>query len=206
MPLSLNSTLSAESPLAATKSRMREALGLGGRSGIHAPQLRADEARQRHRFVREGEVPVVVLNSRKEVEAGSPAASRLAAAEAALKAEQQARASAERSLHDARATLQALQTRLAHAELAHSQALAAERARREQAEAAVQPAITAREAAERQVRELMFRLSGAAWKSERRAEIASARPAGKQPSARKAREPQPVKWWLPSYRAKAHKR
>ena len=94
---------------------------------------------------------MVVLNSRKEIEAGSPAASRLAAAEAALKAEQQARAFAERSLQEVRATLQAPQTRLAHAELAHRQALAAERARREQAEVAVQAAITAREAAERQL-------------------------------------------------------
>jgi chromosome segregation ATPase len=207
MPLHINSTSSAENPLEATESRMREALGVRDRpTSTSAPQRKADQARQRHRFVQDGEVPVV-LNSRKELNTGSDPGNRLAAAESALDAERIARGRAERSLQEAQTTIQNLQTRLAHTELAHSEALAAERAQREQAEKALHEAVTAREAAEQQLREMISASStGMARMRGRPKKITAARSADRPPSARKTRELQPVKWWLPSYRAKANKR
>ena len=113
MPLHLNSARSTPAPLEPAEARMREALGLGDRPPIQATQERADQARRRHRFVRDGEIPVVVVNSRKEQDPGASHDQRLAAAEAALEAERTARAAIERTLEEAQTSIQNLQGRLA---------------------------------------------------------------------------------------------
>jgi hypothetical protein len=159
-----------------TENRMRQALGLAGSSTT--PQQHSDASRQRHRFVTDGEVPVVMSN-RQSAQAESPR-SRIAAIEAALAAERRARSEAERALEEAHTLIQSLRTTLAHAELAHAEMLAAERAAREQAQAA----IADRETAEQTV-------------------ATAVPPAGtehKAPTAPKPRKPQPVKWWLPASR------
>lgn len=156
--------------------------------------------------MRDGDVRVVVLSSRTEQDTGSFPDHRLAAVQAAVDSERAAHAVAEHALQQAQTKIQNLQTRLAHAELAHSEALAAEGAERENAQRALQEAVAAREAAERQFREIAVRSSPEAGKRTRPKRIAHTTPADKLASVRKAREPQPVKWWLPSYRAKAQKR
>ncbi len=60
-PLALNDPDNAE-------RRMRRALGLDARATPHGPQQRPEQARQRHRFVQDGGVPVTVLNPRHEAE------------------------------------------------------------------------------------------------------------------------------------------
>src|SRR5690349_16845192 len=106
-------------------------------------------------------------------------------------------------LQEAQVTLQNLQARLAHAELAHSEALAAERASRERAEKALQEAVAARDASERQLRTTGVQNSIEPGRKRGRPKkiVSATAPTDKAP-ARKARGPQPVKWWLPSYRAK----
>lgn len=188
---------------------MRQALGLGeGAATQRAPQRREPEARGR-RFVKDGEVPVVVLSgSRDAANPGPPPVNRVMAAEAALRAEHAAREHAEQSLREALAHVQRLQTQLAHAEMAHREALAAEQHRREQAEHALAEATSAREALE-------ARLAEAAPARAQPADAPSSGTTGRakvtKPPRRKSadapkREPQPVKWWLPSYKAKLRKR
>ena len=65
MPLHLNAAAAADNSVDPAESRMREALGLRGQPVGRTPQQRPEQARQRHRFVRDGEVPVVVLGTRK---------------------------------------------------------------------------------------------------------------------------------------------
>lgn len=200
MPLHLNAEASTDNRFDPVELRMREALGLHGRPVSGLPQQRPEQARQRHRFARDGEVPVVVLGARK-VQDTSPAPDHpIAELQAALDSERAARVGAERALQEAQAAIQKLQARLAHAELAHSEAFAAERASREQAERGLQEAVTVRDSAERQLRE---RTVLAPPESRKPARTASA---AKAPLIHKAREPQPVQWWLPSYRAKMSKR
>lgn len=166
------------------ETRMRHALGLNGTSPVQPAQRRSEPARPRPRFVRDGEVPVVVLNRSRVADAvpdGNAAASR-----AALAAEQTARAAAERSLAEALATVRSLQAQLAHAELAHGEALAAERRTRERAEAALREMAAAREPAEQQRGE--------------REKVKRAPPIKPRTPTAATREPQPVKWWLPSYK------
>ena len=162
------------------ENQMRRALGLQGPTR-QAPQQRADQARARHRFVQDGGVPVTVLN-RSDVDPSGALKARITELEAALEAERTGYAAIKRTLHDAQVAMQALQTRLTHAELAHREALAGEQQARESAEAAVRrltperPVMTARPV--------------------RRKAIASQRVPG-------ADEAQPVKWWLPGYGTKA---
>jgi hypothetical protein len=83
------------------EDRMRQALGRLGDQSSGRPALQREQHHRAHRFVRDGEVPVVVLNSSRERGPDSPApANRLAAAEAALRAERATRARTERSLRD----------------------------------------------------------------------------------------------------------
>lgn len=173
---------------------MRRALGLGGStSSVQPGQCRSEPARTRPRFVRDGEVPVVVLNSSR-VPDDAPNG-RGAALQAALVAEQAARVTAERSLVEALATIRSLQTKLAHAELAHGEALAAERRAREQAEATLHEMMAARQPAERRMDEAVI-----VETSTPRAKIKRSGLTKPRPAAAKTREPQPVKWWLPSYK------
>ena len=177
----------------ATENRMRRALGLQGPTR-QPPQQRADQVRPRHRFVQDGGVPVVVLNSRGDTDPTAVFKARVAELEAALEAERTAHGATRRLLHEAQATVQAQQTRLAHAELAHSEALAVER--------------TARQAAEEG---LQARLASEPLASPPAAvpplpAVAKPKPAARKeprtPRISKVKEPQPVKWWLPSFREK----
>lgn len=177
----------------ATENRMRRALGLQGPSR-QPPQQRADQVRPRHRFVQDGGVPVVVLNSRGDNDPTAVFKVRVAELETALEAERTAHGATRRSLHEAQVAIQAQQTRLAHAELAHSEALAAERNARQAAEENLQARLMPSE---------QPGVSPAVPLLQTAAKVEpSARKISRSPRVPKAKEPQPVKWWLPSFREK----
>lgn len=163
---------------AQAEAQMRRALGLGG-PARPVQQQRPDQARARHRFVQDGGVPVVVLN-RSDIDPTGPLKARIAELEAALEAERTAHGALKRLLGDAQTAQQALQTRLTHTELAHREAMEAE--------------VGARQAAETQV--LSARAAVPVKASQPR------KPAVRT-QAPQGQEPQPIKWWLPGYRAKA---
>jgi hypothetical protein len=118
---------------------MRRALGLHGDTPRSRPDYSEPAQRgggfpqgvHRRRFVQDGEVPVtVVRRDSPEVSHSSPGpagrtSSRLQRAEAALVAETAARERAERELHEARAAVRALETKIGHTDLAKTEALAA---------------------------------------------------------------------------------
>lgn len=110
---------------------MRRAMGLDGpllacpASATTPAQQRPEQARTRHRFAREGEVPGGIVTGPR---ATGAAPGRLAATlRTDLDAERTARAGAEQALAQAQAAIRALQAKLAHTELAHAEALATER-------------------------------------------------------------------------------
>jgi hypothetical protein len=179
-PLTLESQLDED--------RVRRALGLKTNGATH--QQRPEQARQRHRFVSDGAVPVVMLN-RADGEGGG-LKERLTSLEAALESERAAHAATRRALQEANASNQALQTRLGHAGLAHTEALEAERA--------------ARRAAEEVLAAVRAELAEAPQKRvEPEAEPVAAKPeraVGRPRVAKVAKEQKPVRWWTPSYRAK----
>ncbi len=124
---------------------MRQALGLrNGPAGPQVPQRREAEQRGR-RFVKDGEVPVVVVHSSRDpgIE-GAPPVNRIAAAESLARSERTAREQAERALAEAQATIQHLRTQLVHAEMAYREGLATERRARELAETALREATESR--------------------------------------------------------------
>lgn len=178
----------------ATENRMRRALGLQG-SSRQPPQQRADQVRPRHRFVQDGGVPVVVLNSRGDHDPTAAFKTRVAELEAALEAERTAHGATRRSLHEAQTAAQAQQTRLAHAELAHSEALAVERNARQAAEDNLQARLA--------VSEQLVAVPVAVPGSTAPAKPKRAAPkTPRVPRAAKIKEPQAVKWWLPNFREK----
>ena len=179
----------------ATESRMRRALGLQGPSR-QAPQQRADQVRPRHRFVQDGGVPVVVLNSRGDNDPTAVFRTRAGELEAALEAERVAHGTTRRSLHEAQAAVQAQQTRLAHTEFAHKEALAAERSARRAAEESLQAHLARSEPPASQLPVAAPPLTAPAKPKP------TARKAPRVLRASKAKEPQPVKWWLPNFREK----
>jgi hypothetical protein len=172
---------------------MRRALGLQGPSR-QPPQQRADQVRPRHRFVQDGGVPVVVLNSRSDNDPTAILKARVAELEAALETERAAHGATRRSLHEAQAAAQAQQTRLVHAELAHREALAVERSARQAAEESLQARLAEPEPSTAATPALATPVKPKP----------AARKAPRAPRIPKAKEPQPVKWWLPSFREKSH--
>ncbi len=199
-----------------------------------APMIqRRDADRRPRRFVRDGEVPVVVVNGGLRDHGGDAPAptNRLAATENALAAERSARERAERALAETQALTQQLRTQIAHAELAHREAVAVERGLRAEAEEAATKAVaeagTARDAlaAEREAREAaeigrdaaeaeLTALREAppappqpvsAAPKPKRTPRARAEPTVEEPEPGSAAEPEPVKWWLPSYKSKLRK-
>ena len=194
---------------------------------------RSSTDKPRHRFVPDDAVPVTIISRHRPDEADGPPASR-AAIEAALQDERAVRERAERSLQEALATVRDLQTKLGHAELARREAtgtaeaaraaadalrvehqerelrwhedLAAERAARFAAEAALAEATRAREPAKRP------RASALAAQPALDLQDASPAPVAKVPAKAAAKrtrkaasepeqhEPEPVKWWLRSVR------
>jgi len=202
---------------------MRQALGLrNGPSGPNVPQRREAEQRGR-RFVKDGEVPVVVVHSLREPGAeGAQPVNRIAAAESLARTERSAREQAGRGLAEAQATIQHLRTQLVHAEMAYREGLAGERRARELAEAALREASEALAVAEgRPVEPALAprrrgRPPGSGIKRAPRPEahepdaVAAqhAEPARRRGRPRKhplpaapETEPEPVQWWLPSFRA-----
>jgi len=236
---------SSESPANTTENEvelMRRALGLSDQ-GSHAESppdprggggqmQRHDQDRRARRFVRDGEVPVVVLNRARDVGGTQTVpTNRLALAENALRGERAARERAERALHEAQANIQHLQTQIGHATLAHAEALSVEREARELAERRLSEMTAARDAAESRLAEARLAEVVQARLIEnleaRRKETVSARvtetvtvaPAGVSPArgkvARKPRgtsvppkktaenEQEAVKWWLPTFKARS---
>jgi hypothetical protein len=189
LPLSSNDSQS-------TESRMRRALGLQGPARA-APQQRADQARPRHRFVQDGGVPVVVLNSRSDNDPTASFKARVAELEAALDAERNAHGATRRAMQEAQASAQALQTRLVHAEFAHGEALAAERRARKDVEDSLQAqlALQVEPSIEPIVTESALVVVSSIPKK-------AVRKTMRMPRASKVAEPQPVKWWLPTFREK----
>jgi hypothetical protein len=129
--------------LRATEEQMRRALGL--REGSSSAPQNAPPATPpgaphpyRRRFVRGGEVPVTVVHRDHDDGAGI---NRIDAARQALSEQVAAREQAEHLLQEARATIQTLETKLAHERIGKDEALrrladelAAERTARQRAE------------------------------------------------------------------------
>ena len=182
--------------MANEEARMRQALGLrNGPSGPGVPQRREAEQRGR-RFVKDGEVPVVVVHSSRDSGGdGAAPVNRIAAAETLARNERTAREQAERALAEAQATIQHLRTQLVHGEMAHREALAAERRGREAAETALSEANEARAAAEARAAE--FDLPSSAPPSptgdrrRRAAGIRSGQPVGRADSGHSPPRPSP---------------
>ena len=200
------------------EARMRLALGLQTEKQSPDPKQRPEQRRpasmhrapepgpsnRRHRFVQDGDVPVVLRHSPM-----SPAGyatrspkpvNRVEAAEAAANAAQLARAKAERHLEEARRVVHDLRTRLGHAELARDEALAAARryeerlvaaesarAETERARQAAEPALaterSAREAAEQELKKALTSPAPAQGRpASKKARKSPARSAGKAAS------------------------
>jgi hypothetical protein len=136
---------SGSPPMDDAEQAMRRALGLYGDGPRPRPEgERQDQGQRgggggggfmqgvhRRRFVQDGEVPVTVVR-RDAPDAAHPGAaqsgptsSRLQRVEAALAQETAGRERAERALHDAQATVQALQTKMGHNDLAKTEAVGA---------------------------------------------------------------------------------
>lgn len=189
---------------------MRRALGLtsgggNGRGGA-VPQQRADQARGRHRFAQDGSVPVTVLNHRPDELAAKDA--RIAELVASLENERSTHSNTRRTLAEQQAAHQALQTRLAHMELAHGDALEAERrtlavAQSALVEAKAQPAPrrAPRPVVEAAVHAESVPADGTATPD---VPTVPAVPKAKRgrPRIHPPREPKPLRWWTPSFKAK----
>jgi hypothetical protein len=111
---------SDDSRLRATEAQMRHALGLRGDTPTRSSTSGSQP--QRHRFVRDGEVPVTVIHRDHHPDGGA-GTNQLEAARQAVQAEAAARDRAERSLTEAQMTIRDLQTKLAHERLAKDEAL-----------------------------------------------------------------------------------
>ena len=192
------------------EDRMRHALGLENTSAATHSSDGVYRTHRPRRFARDGEIPVVILGAGRDRTAQtSTLAKQLADAEALIRNEQAARATAERALTDAVATIQRLRTQLAHAEMSHAETLDAERKHREALDQALLEATETRESLEKQLAheaatrrrhvEAKRRTTGEPLPVPERHEQKRKRPDA-------AREPEPVKWWLPSYKTKFGKR
>lgn len=183
-PLSLDNQIDED--------RVRRALGLKTSGAPH--QQRPEQARQRHKFIADGAVPVVMLNRSDSETVGIR--ERLTAVEASLENERAAHNATKRVLHELQATHHILQTRMQHNEMAHADALAAEReARRLAEEAAASLRL--------QLAERLPRVD--APLHEEPAALPTPARRGRKPrlpGALAATEPKPVRWWTPTYRAK----
>jgi len=184
---------------------MRRALGLKGALPSYPAQQRTEQARTRRRFVQDGEVPVEMVTGSRVSDIAPDG--RVVTLQAALDGERTARAGTERALVEAQATLRSLQAKLAHADLAHGEALAVEQRAREQAETALRDAVSAHEQAEeRSDAAAVARATLDAPAPRMRSKRAGLAKLAPRTPAAKVCEPQPVKWWLPSYRTKAKAR
>ena len=123
----------------------------------------------------------------------------LIAVQGALEAERASHARTQRALEEARAAIQAFETKLAHGELAHAEAIRREQTARAEAETALQQLQVKLQEAEH------MRPHGAATTSE--PPQGGRRRVGRlRKEAPEGVEPEPVQWWLPSYRASKRQR
>lgn len=165
----------------AEEDRMRVTLGLpsephpsrpAGNSPLHP--------------VRDRERPVASASGRRLFEAPDPSRARLAALLDEMRAERGERIAAQQALADAQQIIRRMQAQLAHTEMAAAEALAAEHKARLDAEARLgdrPPAAPPGFVPEKP---------------------AAPKRRGRPPTKRLAvaeAEPQPVEWWLPSYKA-----
>jgi hypothetical protein len=214
---------SSETPQSTTENElesMRRALGLSDHASQHESPpdprggvgqiQRHEQDRRARRFVRDGEVPVVVLNRARDTSnTVSVPSNRLALAESALRTERTARERAERALHEAQINIQHLQTQMGHAALAHAEALAVERESRELAERRVTEITAERDAAQARLVAPVF--DGFAPQTV--VDVTAAGPTkapkaprkthvGRQSKAATEQEQQAVKWWLPTFKSR----
>ena len=170
------------------EDRVRRALGLKS-SGGPPHQQRPEQARQRHRFVTDGSVPVVMLNRTDSETSGLK--DRLSAAEHALENERNAHAATRRTLQELQQSHQTLQTRLSHSELSHNDVVRAERDGRLVAE----QKLTA-------LHDELAQLKASPPAPVKiRRDIKAISPIVRQKRL-STEEPKPVRWWTPSYRSK----
>ena len=162
---------------------MRRSLGLGTARPFQSTSPHA--GKERHRFRQDGEVPVVMVGSKRGPQTDPDATAGL---QAALQAERQARLGAEHALQQAQAALRALQTKLAHAELSFRDSLARERQARERVEAAAREALV----------RLTVQAADATASSARSPLPSHPRAAQTSPASAKA-EAEPVQWWAPGW-------
>lgn len=182
---------------------------------------------QKRRFVREGEVPVMMVSGSRPTEgqaqrrAAAPNIEQIESLAANLQRERSAHEAAARALREAQATIQDLRTKLGHVAIARDEAIEAAR-RAEAARAALAhelDVVNFRLAAEVAGRARAERAAGPAIAPEPLAPQPNAdapaparrrgRPAKTEPGAapelpkrkpgrpRLEREPEPIKWWLP---------
>ena len=209
------------------EAKMRRALGLhgtgSGKGAAHTPQQRPEQARQRHRFVQDGGVPVTVLNHRADD--GSALKERITELERQLETERAQHAGTRRALQESQSAVQALETRRVHADLAHQDALTQERRALVTAQQALNAALAdAAQASSRRSRaaapavaasapaDMAAGASEASAASEPGDEAAPVQADGDvtaaatkkrgRPRTRPLPEPKPVRWWTPSFRAK----
>jgi hypothetical protein len=220
MPSSFDPPNSALLPdMRQEEAQMRRTLGLEHRAASSSPQYSsrlADRHQQARRFVRDGEVPVVLVGRRDQAGDGSASSgslpvNRLAIAENALDAEHAARQRSERALAEAQATVHELQTKIGHADLARYEAvetadhlraenerlkteLTAERQARAEAEQAFQKALDGREYG---VRHRVARAAETLGEPAQTPPRKLGRPPGSKNGVRKVpvKEPKPVRWW-----------
>jgi hypothetical protein len=139
---------------------MRRALGLQDETSPrphpnHSASAVNGSHRPPHRFVRDGEVPVVHLDHHPH---GEPGANQLDAARQTIRSLTAAREHAERSLEQAQTTIRDLRTKLAHERLARDEAVAragTERHAAEQAQTELAAERAARQHAEGQLAEAL---------------------------------------------------
>ncbi len=171
--LTLNDTPAAE-------DRMRAALGLT--SGA-AQQSRSSE--QSHRPARR-EGQVASASARRPFETSASLQARLATLASELKTERSERVAAQQALSDAQRTIQQLQTKLAHAEMAAAEVLDIERKARIAAETSLSQVVPMQPSRPEVPKPAEPKRRG--------------RPPNKQHIVEEA-EQEPVKWWLPGYKA-----
>ena len=109
-----------------TETQMRRVLGLNHQpTPGHEPPPRTSTGvgaahPHRRRFVRDGDVPVTVVHREHDQGAGT---NKLDAAQEALHEQMAARGQTEQLLQEARATIRALETKLAHERIAREEAI-----------------------------------------------------------------------------------
>lgn len=211
-----NALQTIETSLDVDELHMRETLGLNGRGRSQTrPQLSqtrqplSGATKQRHRFVQDGEVQVTHITGLRDNDASNVSRARIATLESTLVTEQAARSRAETAVQAGLAQIHAIETKLAHVEMAAKDTIQTERKARIDAESALAAAVAGREEALLRVAELTESIrqlneSVKQLQTETTKVKEPAKPVVRVPKVRAApraktprvKEPQPVKWWI----------